>query len=245
VCESASLVPRALLIGWRSPQCYRKLSCSLKFFHRPGVLAITILCTSVRWTSADALAQQAVPVAFNMTAHSTSWALEGARSYKALYLALGMAERGECTSYGSHRLPRDEVANPSAPDTISRPIDAMTSENRTQTDESGPLLLSSLFAPTLGAGCLADCRTGPTSRLEAIRRAPDPAGASVYTLLGGSFASDSFLYGYQANYVPSKQQLAHNELFVHEPVPAPRPILRLEFGSWSLPVMLSRVAASR
>ncbi len=217
-----------------------------KFLHRPGILAITILCTSVWWASVDTLAQEAVPAALNMTAHSTLWSLEGPGSKTAPYLVIGMAERGEPPSYGLLRLPRDEAANPSPRDTISRPGGPVTSVNRAEKGESGPLLLSSLFAPTAGAGGPTDFPAEGTIRRQTIQSSPHQAGPKVYSLLlDDGPALGAFLYGYRLNYLPPKQWLVHNESFTNEVEEAPRPLLQFELGGWRFPVMLSGAAVSR
>ncbi len=174
-----------------------------KFLHRPGILAITILCTSVWWASVDTLAQEAVPTALNMTAHSTLWS-------------------------------------------ISRPGGPVTSVNRAEKGESGPLLLSSLFAPTAGAGGPTDFPAEGTIRRQTIQSSPHQAGPKVYSLLlDDGPALGAFLYGYRLNYLPPKQWLVHNESFTNEVEEAPRPLLQFELGGWRFPVMLSGAAVSR
>ena len=112
-------------------------------------------------------------------------------------------------------------------------------------NQSGPLVLSSLLDPTAGVPRLTNFRAEPISARQTIQRSPDLAGTKFYRLLDDRSAPGSFLYGYQANYLPSKQRLANNESFTHEVVQAPRPLFELEFGGWHLPVMLSGAAVSR
>ena len=87
---------------------------------RRWFLAIIILCTSGWWAFADALAQESAPAQLKMTAPLTLWSLEGPGSDTAPYLVIGMADRRDTPSYGPLRLVRDEAANPSAKNTVSR-----------------------------------------------------------------------------------------------------------------------------
>jgi len=101
--------------------------------------------------------------------------------------------------------------------------------------------------PTAGVPGLTDLRAERTiwRRRQTIQSPPQGAGAKVYSLLDGGPTLGTFLYGYRLKYLPPKQQLAHNEFFTHEVEEVPRPLLQLDFGSWSFPVMLSGAAASR
>ena len=220
---------------WSKGKILRRLSL------RWWVLAIIILRTSVWWTSAETLAQYAAP-ASKMTAHSTLWSLEGLGSNMAPHLVIGIADRSDTpTLYGSFRSAGDEETKPSSGNTITRQGGPAASANRTEKIELGLLALSSLLDPTVGVSDL----TEPTSLLQTIQQPPDLAGAKVYTLLDDRSALGSFSYGFQANYLHSKQRLAHNEYFTHDVVQAPRPLFELEFGRWRLPVMLSGTAVSR
>jgi hypothetical protein len=216
-----------------------------KFSLRRWILTIFILCTSVWGVPAEILAQETAPAALGMTAHSTLWSLEGLVSDNAPYLVIGMADRGDTPSYGSLRIAGDEAPNPSAGNTITRRGGLAASAKRTETIESGPLVLSSLLDPRAGVPGLTSFRAEPVSARQTIQRSPDLAGAKVYRLLDDRSAPGSFPYGYQANYLSSKQWLADNESFTHEVVQAPRPLFELEFGSWRLPVTLSGAAVSR
>jgi len=216
-----------------------------KFSLRRWILAIIILCTSVWWAPPETLAQEAAPAALDMTAHSTLWSLEGPGSNNAPYLVIGMADRGDTPCYGSLRIAGDEATNPSAETTITRQGGPAASAKRTEKIESGPLALSNLLDPTAGGLALTNFRAELISARQTIQRSPDPARAKVYRLVDDRSAPGSFLYGYQANYLPSKQRLANNESFTHEFVQAPRPLFELEFGGWRLPVMLSGAAVSR
>ncbi len=157
-------------------------------------------------------------------------------------LDLVVAYRLDNPAYGSRRIAGDEAMNPSTGSTIMRQVGSAASASRSEKIESGPLVLSSLLQPSTGAPGLADFRTDPR---QTISRSPNPAGAKVYSLLDDGPALGSFLYGYQANYLPSKLRLANNESVTHEVVQAPRPLFELNFGSWRLPVMLSGAAVSR
>jgi hypothetical protein len=216
-----------------------------KVLHRPGILAITILCTSVWWMSLDTFAQEAVPAASNMAAHSSLWSLEGPVRNAAPYLVIGMAERGDPLSYGLLPFPRDEAANPSPRDKISRPAGPVTSENRDKKDESGPLLLSRLFVPIAGARGSTDILVQGIIRRQTIQNSPHQTGTKVYSLLDDGPAPRAFLYGYRLSYLPPKQWLADNASFTHEVGQAPRPLLQLQFSNWILLVMLSGAAGSR
>jgi hypothetical protein len=205
-----------------------KILC--KFSLHRWILTITILCSSVWWAPAEALAQEAAPAALDMTAHSTLWSLEGLSSNNAPYLVIGMADRGDTPSYSSLRIAGDEAA---------------ASANRTEKIESGPLVLSSLLDRTVGVPGLTNFRAEPISARQTIQRSPDLARTKVYRLVDDRSAPGSLLYGYQANYLSSKQWLADDESFSHEVVQAPRPLFELDFVSWRLPVMLSGAAVSR
>jgi hypothetical protein len=217
-----------------------------RFSLRRWVLTITILCTNVWCAPADTLAQEAAPAASDMTAHSTLWSLERLGFDNAPYLVIGMADRGDTPPYSSLRIAEDQATNPSAGNTITRQGGPAASANRTEQIGSGRLVLSYLLDPTAGVFGLTNFRAEPISARQTIHRSPDLAGgAKVYRLLDDRPAFESLLYGYQANYLPSKQRLANNESFTHEVIHAPRPLFELEFGSWRLPVMLSGATVSR
>src|ERR1700686_5765159 len=203
-----------------------------------------ILCTSVWWAPGETLAQEA-PAALDVGAHSTLWSLEGSGSNNAPYLVIGMADRGDTASYGSLRIGEDQATNPSAGNKTTHQGGPAASANRTEKIESGSLVLSNLLDPTAGVTGLTNFRAELRSARQTIQRSPDLAGTKFYRLLDDRSAPGSFLYGYQANYPPSKQRLANNESFTHEVVQAPRPLFELEFGGWHLPVMLSGAAVSR
>ncbi len=216
-----------------------------KFSLRRWILTIIILCTRVWWAPAQTLPQEAAPDASDMPAHSTLWSLEGPGPNNAPYLVIGMADRWDTPAYGSFRIAGHEVTNPSTGSTIMRVVGPAASVNRAEKGESGPLLLSSLFAPTAGVRGLTDFPAEGTIRRQTIQSSPHQTGAKVYSLLDDGPALGAFLDGYQANYLSSEQRLANNESFTHEVGQAPRPLLQLEFDSWSLPVMLSGAAVSR
>jgi hypothetical protein len=183
---------------------------------RRCILAIIILCTSVWWAFPDVLPQEAAPATLKMTVHSTLWSLRGTGSNTAPHQMIGMADRGDAPSYGSLRLARDEAANPSARNTISRPVGPVVSVNHAEKGESDPLVLSSLFEPTAGVRGPRDFHAEGTIRRQTIQGSSDQARAKVYSLLDDGPALRSFLYEYQANYLPSKQWLADSESFTHE-----------------------------
>jgi hypothetical protein len=191
-----------------------------KFSLRRSILPIVILCTSVWWAPPETHAQEAAPTALYMTANSTLWSLEGPGSNNAPSLVIGMADRGDTPSYGSLRIGPDSIFS-------ARFAGA-----------AGPPGRDIVF-PADGFVAWSSA----ISAHETIQRSPDLASAKVYRLLDDR--SGPFLYGYQANYPPSKQRLAENESFTREVVQAPRPLFELEFGSWRLPVMLSGSAVSR
>jgi hypothetical protein len=74
---------------------------------------------------------------------------------------------------------------------------------------------------------------------------PNPADAKVYSLLEDRLPAGSFVYGSQANYLPSTPWLADNESLAHEVGPARSPLFQLELGGWQLPVVLSDAAVDR
>jgi hypothetical protein len=210
---------------------------------RRCLLAIIILCTSVWWASADTLAQESAPTQLKMTVHPTLWSLEGPRSNTAPHLVIGMidmADRGD----SRFRLARDEAANPSPRDTISRTVGPVADVNRAEKRESGPLVLSSLFAPTAGVRGLTDFHAEGRIRRQTIQSSPNKAGATVYGLPDDGPALGSFLYGYRMKYFLSTPGLANSESFTHEVEHYPLPLLQLKIGDWQLPVRLSSAAVS-
>ena len=219
-----------------------KILC--KFSLRRWILTSIILCTSVWWAPAETLAQAAAPAALDMTVHSTMWSLEGPGSNNAPYLVIGMADRGDTPSYGLLRTAGDEATTPSAENTIRRQGGPAASANRTEKIESGPLVLSSLPDSTAGVPSLTNLRAKPITARQTIQRSPELAGAKINRFLDDSSAPGSFLYGCQANCLPSKQRLANNESFTHVVVQTPRPLFELRLGGWRLPVMLSGAAVS-
>jgi hypothetical protein len=173
------------------------------------------------------------------------WSIQGTGSNMAPPQMIGMADRGDAPSYGSLRLARDEAANPSARNTISRPVGPVVSVNHAEKGESDPLVLSSLFEPTAGVRGPRDFHAEGTIRRQTIQGSSDQARAKVYSLLDDGPALRSFLYEYQANYLPSKQRLANNESFRQKSYRHLALSSKLEFGDWRLPVMLSGAAVSR
>jgi hypothetical protein len=211
---------------------------------RRWFLAIIILCTSGWWAFADALAQESAPAQLKMTAPLTLWSLEGPGSDTAPHLVIGMADRRDTPSYGPLRLVRDEAANPSAKNTVSRTPGPVTYVSRAEKRESGPPALSGLFAPTAGVRGLTDFHAEGTIRRQTIQSSTDEAGATVYSLLDDGPALGSFMYGYRMKYFLSTQVLANSESFTHEVEHYPLPLVQLKFSDWQLPVILSSAAVS-
>jgi hypothetical protein len=210
------------------------------FSLHPWILTIIILCTSVWRAPAETLAQEAVPAALNMTAHSTLWSLEGRRSNKTPYLVIGMADREDSPFYGLVGIAGDEATNSSAENTITRQSGPAASVIRTGKAESCRLVLFSILDSTAGVPGLTNLRANPLSARQTTERSPHLVGVKVYRLL-----DDRSALGYQANYLASKQRWVNTESYTHEVVQAPRPLFELEFGGWRLPVMLSGAAVSR
>jgi hypothetical protein len=211
---------------------------------RRWILTITILCASVLWTSAGALAQEAAFTALTMTAPSTSWSLERQDSNTSPHLLIGMSDRGDTLRHGSLRIARDEGTNASAINEMTRQVVPAASANRSERIESDPLELSSLSDSTAGRGP-TEVRAHLASPGLTIQKSPDLMDAGAYSLLDSRSAPGTFLYAYQTNYLTSKQWLADNEAFTHEVGQAPRPLMQLEFGEWHFPVVLSSTAISR
>jgi hypothetical protein len=191
-----------------------------KFSLRRCILAIMILCTSAWWASGDALAEEAASALLKMTAHSTFWSLEGPGPNTAPHLVITMADRGDIPSYGSLRLARDEAANPSARNAMSRTIGPMAFANSAEKGESGPLVLSSLFEST--AGVFTDFHAEGTNRLQVLRRSPGQTSAKVCSLLDDSPALGSFIHEYRIKYSLSTQWLTDSDSYTHEKTPSAR-----------------------
>ena len=199
---------------------------------RQSILAIVFLSTGVWWAAPDSLAQEAAPAALSTAAHSTVRSFEWPESSTAPHLVIGMVDRG------------DEVASPAARISMPQAVDAVASVSRVQKDESGPLLLSRLFAPAPDVRGLTNFRAEGTIGRGNIQTSPDPAGAKVYSLLDDGSAAGAFQYGYRSNYFQSKQRLADSEFFAPQADTTPRPLFQVEFGGWQLPVVLSGAAVS-
>jgi hypothetical protein len=208
-----------------------------KFSFRRCILAITILCTSIWWAS-DTHAQEAALGPSKMTARSNMWSLEGSRSSMLPNLAVGIAGRGDAPSYGSLRFARDEAAN-FARNTTAPPVGPVVYANRAEKGEPGPLVLSSLFAPTAGVHGLTNLQAEGTIGRQAVRGSPGEARVKGYSLLDDWPALGSFTYGYRMKQFLSTQGLASSESFTHEAEHYPVPLLQLKFGDWQLPVVLS------
>jgi hypothetical protein len=158
-----------------------------------------------------------------------------------------MAKLSDTPPYGSLRIAGDRATNPTAGNTITQQLGTAASADRTK-GESDPLALSSLPGQAAGIRDLGNFRAELPSPRQTIQRSAGQADVKAYSLLDHRSAPGSFLYGYQANYLPSKQWLADNEDFTHNVGQAHRPLLQLEFGGWRLPVVLmalSEAAVSR
>jgi hypothetical protein len=214
---------------------------------RRWVLAIIIiLCAVVWWASANALAQDTAPTGFRVDAQPTLWSsLARPGSSKAPYLVIGMTEHWDTRPHGSFRIAPDEATNPSAGKTILRQAGSGASVDRAEKPLAGSLLLSSALDPTAGVRGFTNFRGEPPNPRQTSESSPDLAGTEVYSLLDDRSAPGSFLFGYQMNYFPSKQWIADEGSFTHEIVLEPRPLLQLEFGTWHLPVALSKAALSQ
>jgi hypothetical protein len=213
---------------------------------RRWILAIIIiLCAVVWWASANALAQDTAPTGLTINEQSTSWSPERPGSSKVPYLVIGMAQPRDTRPDGSFRIAPDEATNPSAGNTILRQAGSDAFADRAENPVSAPLLLSSALDPAAGVRGFANFRDEPPNPRQTREGSPDLASTDVYSLLADRSAPGSFLFGYQVNYFPSKPWIAESESFTHETVPAPRPLLQLEFGAWRLPVALSRAAVSQ
>jgi len=208
-----------------------------KFWFRRCILAITILCASVWWASVATLAQETVLGPSKMTACSILCSLDGPRSNTVPNLALGMAEQWDAPSYRSLRYARYEAAN-SAANPVSRPVGPVADVNRGLKGESGPLVLSSLFAPT-GVRGLTDFHAEAKIERQIVRSSPDQAGLTAYSLLDDWPALGSLMDGYRMKYFSSTQGLANSEFSSHQVEHYPVPLVQLKFGDWQLPVVLS------
>jgi hypothetical protein len=203
-----------------------------------------LVCTSVWWASVYTRAQEATSTALRMTTDSNSWSLERPESNQAPYLVISMARLSDIPPYGSLRIAGDRATNPTAGNTKTRQLGTAASADRTKGVESGPLALSSLPDPASRIRDPRNFRAELPSPRQTIQRSPGQADAKAYSLLDPRSAPGSFLYGYQADYLPSKQWLADNEDFTRDPGQAPRPLLQLEFGVWRLPVVLMALSGA-
>ncbi len=202
------------------------------------ILAIIILCASVWWASAAALAQEAVPVLLKMTAPSTLWSLEDPGLHTSPHLVIDMADRKGTPLDGSLRLVRDEATNSYAENTIPRRVNPTASVNCAEEAGPGPLVLSSLSEP--GAGSirgLMDFDGQGTIRRQTHRSSPDQAGATHYSLLNGP-ARGSFLY-------QSKQWSTDGGSFTHGVQGAPLTLSQLNVSAWLFLEALSRSPISK
>lgn len=214
-----------------------------KFSRGWCVLPIIALCTIAWGASANALAQDAVPTVMKFTAPATPWSLEGAWTSNAPpHLVLSMLERGDASSDDSLQLlPHEDAANSPAPKAISRPIGSAVYVNHADQDASGPLVLSSLLSPTDEVRGLTKSRSRGAALPEI--QTSDCLYPKGYSLLNDGSPPESFLYGCET-YLPPKGWLADDESLTYEAGQAPRALMQLRAGRWSLAVMLAGAAAS-
>jgi hypothetical protein len=175
---------------------------------RRPIMAIAVLSMTVWWVSADALAQDSVPTGLG---HSTSWSRESAAFDSAPDLVIGMAEHGAYAYYGALGLPRRRVVVLPSGDTKSLPVRSVTSINLGETGKPGPLLVSSLVAPT---GVVRVGLAQPPVTF--LRSLP--------------------------NYLPRERWLADDGSVTDKVVA--HPLLQLQFGGWSVPVLLGGAPVS-
>jgi hypothetical protein len=207
-------------------------------------LRIIALCTIAWGASANALAQEAAPTVMEFTAPQISWSLEGAWTTNAPpHLVIGMLERRYTSAYDSlQRPPPEDALNPLPTNAISGPIGSSISVNRTDKRASGPLVLSSLLSPTAEARGLTKFRSqGAVLPEIQMSQSLDHKG---YSLLDDG-SPESFLYGYEATYLPPKRWLADDESVSYEAGQTPRALTQLRIANWSLAVMLAAAAARR
>lgn len=204
----------------------------------PWTLSIIILCAFVSWPVANALAQNAAPAALGIGADSTSWSLTLPRPDNAPYLVITSAERLDTQAFGSPQIAGDQSTDTTAPLVGSAsPVRAGTA--------TAPLLLSSALDQAAGIRGLANFRSKSASARQTVLKSPDSADAEVVGNLDDRSVAGSFMYGYAPGYLPPKQWIADNASLTNEFGPAPRPVLSLEIGGWSLPVVLSQTSVSQ
>ena len=202
------------------------------------ILAIIILCVSVWWPSAAALAQEAAPVPLKMSAPSTLWSLEDPGLHTSPHLVIGMADRKSTLLDGSLQLVRDEAANPYAENTIPRPVNLKASVNRAEKPGPGPLesILSEPGAD--GIRGLMDFDAQGAIRRRGLRISPNQAGATAYNLLDKGPARGSFLY-------QSKQGSTDSDSFAHGVLGALFTLSQLNVVAWVFLAARTRTAIPR
>jgi len=196
-------------------------------------LSIIILCAFVSWPVANGLAQEAAPAAFGIGADSTSWSLTLPRPNKAPYLVISSAERLDTQRFGSLQIAGDQSTETNAP--LAGPASPVRAGTAT-----APLLLSSALEPDAGIRGLANFRSKSVSARQTVLESREAADAEVIGNLDDRSVAGSFMYGSAPSYIPPKQWIADNASVTNEFGPAPRPVLSLGIGSWSLPVVLSQ-----
>lgn len=161
--------------------------------------------------------------------------LEQPSSKKIPYLVIGVADRWDASRYGSFPTAGHEATDSSAIDSLTRPVAQVSTANLTDNPGSGPPVLSSL---TTFQAIHANPR-------QTIQNSPQLSGLGIYSFLRDRSAAESFLYGHSANYLSPPEWLADDETPALEIGEPSSPLLQLEFGGGSFPVMLSNPAISR
>ena len=202
---------------------------------RRGSVAIIVLCTSVWWASAGALAQDALAPGLGITENLNSSSLEKPGSEDTPYLVIGMADRSDNALVGSLPMARDEATNSSATDTIARQVDPAPSMNRAANIDSNPIVLLRL----------SNLQMEPINPNQTIQRSRRLASPEVYSVLDDAPGSGSFLYGYRASYLLQTEWFVDDGAHTHEIELAPSPLLQFKLGRWTFPVMLSSAAVLR
>ena len=205
---------------------------------RPWTLPIIILCAFVSWPVANGLAQEAAPADLGMGADSTSWSLTLPRPKKAPYLVISSAERLDTQPFNLPQIAGDRTTETTAP--LDGPASAVRAGTAT-----APLLLSSALDPDAGIRGLANLRSKSASARQTVLKSPDSADAEVTGNLDDRPVAGSFMYGYAPGYIPPKQWIADDASLTSESGRAPRPVLSLGIGGWSVPVVLSRASNSQ
>jgi len=187
---------------------------------RQYTLAIAALSIAAWLTPVGARAQEAGAAALAMTSKATAGS-EGAGANPSPRLVIGMLEAGETPSFNSAPLTGGEAANPVSRHAVVQP-----------------------GRPDTPANSAANIPLPTASPIQAKHAPSGLIGIKGYNLLDDRSAAEAFLHGDQANYLSSEQSLADDEPLGHEAVLVPGPMMHLQVGGWSLPVVLSGAAVS-